>query len=401
VEAWKRVKANHGAAGIDKQTIELFEQNLQDNLYKLWNRMSSGCYFPPAVRTVPIPKKAGGFRNLGIPTVADRVAQMVVKLHFEPLVEPVFHPDSYGYRPNRSAHDALAVTRKRCWGYDWVLEFDIKGLFDNIPRDLMLKAVEHHTKERWIQLYIKRWLQADIVGKDGERIARNKGVPQGGVISPVLSNLFMHYAFDKWMERTFPEHPFCRYADDALAHCKTEDEAKTLLEALKERMKECGLELHPEKTRIVYCKDEDRPGGKKGECSFTFLGYDFRPRRAKNFRGRFFVSFLPAVSRVALKAMKKKVRGWKLHCRVDKTPQDLSRMFSRVIRGWMNYYAKFYKSELYDLFRYINAKLVKWAMRKYKGLKRRRRRAQRFLAEIARKNPRLFPHWQFMPITVE
>ena len=401
LDAWKRVKANHGAAGIDEQTIEDYEQNLRNNLYKLWNRMSSGSYFPPPVRTVPIPKKAGGFRNLGIPTVEDRIAQMVIKLYVEPHVEPMFHADSYGYRPGRSAHDALAVTRKRCWRYNWVLEFDIRGLFDNIPKDLMLKALGHHIKDKWILLYVERWLTAKIEDGEGNLVTRTKGVPQGGVISPVLSNLFMHYAYDKWMERTFPNSPMCRYADDGLAHCKTRGEAEEILTALAERCKECGLELHPEKTRIVYCKDDDRNENNESEYKFTFLGFSFRPRRSKSKYGKYFVNFLPAVSSEALGAMRKVVRRWKLHCRVDKTILELSRMFSPIIRGWINYYSKFYKSELYSLFKYLNKKLIFWAMRKYKGLKRHRRRAQGFLAKIAKAKPGLLPHWKFVPITIE
>ena len=400
-DAWLRVKSNRGAAGIDRQTIKLYEENLRNNLYKLWNRMSSGSYFPPPVRTVPIPKKSGGFRKLGIPTVEDRIAQMVAKLYLEPKLEPIFHPDSYGYRPGRSAHDALATTRKRCWRYDWVLEFDIRGLFDNIRTDLMMKALECHTQERWILLYVDRWLKADVENGEGELICRTKGVPQGGVISPVLSNLFMHYVYDVWMKRTFPNNPICRYADDGLAHCRTRGEAENILSALAARLNECGLELHPEKTKIIYCKDDDRRGNKEKEIQFTFLGFSFRPRRAKNKYGRYFVSFLPAVCRQALRTMKQSVRRWKLHCRVDRTIMDLSRMFSPVIRGWINYYSKFYKSELYDLFRYINRKLVLWATRKYKRLKRHRRRAQGFLARIAKKNPQLFPHWRMVPITIE
>ncbi len=399
-DAWLRVKSNHGSAGIDKQTVDDYEQNLQDNLYKLWNRMSSGSYFPPPVRTVPIPKKAGGFRNLGIPTVEDRVAQLVAKLYLEPMVEPIFHEDSYGYRPGRSAHDALAVTRKRCWRYDWILEFDIRGLFDNIPSDLLMKALKHHTQEAWILLYVERWLNAEIENETGELIRRSKGVPQGGVISPILSNLFMHYAFDMWMQRTFPNNPICRYADDGIAHCKTRAEAETILQALRTRFEECGLELHPAKTRIVYCKDDDRLGGEKQETQFDFLGFSFRPRRAKNKFGRFFVSFLPAVCPNAMQTMRQSVRLWKLHCRVDKTILDLSKMFSPIIRGWINYYGKFYRSELYNLYHYINKKLIRWAMKKFKRLKRHRRRAQEFLARIAKENPRLFPHWQFVPVTI-
>jgi RNA-directed DNA polymerase len=392
-EAWELVKANKGAAGVDAQTIGAFEKNLKDNLYKIWNRMSSGSYFPPPVKTVSIPKKTGGERVLGIPTVSDRVAQMVAKIYFEPLVEPYFHEDSYGYRPNKSAIQAIAVTRKRCWRYDWLLEFDIKGLFDNIEHELLMKAVRHHTKCEWTLLYIERWLKAPFQKEDGTLIDRTIGTPQGGVISPVLANLFLHYVFDKWMERNQSQNPFCRYADDGIAHCRTKSEAEELLKTLDMRFKECGLELHPEKTKIVYCKDDDRRGDYPG-TSFDFLSYTFRPRRAKNRWGNYFVSFLPAVSNKAGKAIRQKARRWKMHLRSDKSLEDLSKMFSPVIRGWINYYGKFYKSALYSTLRQLNRTLVRWAMRKFKKLKGHRRRAEYWLGKIAQRQPRLFPHWQ-------
>lgn len=393
LEAWKRVKANKGAAGVDSELISDFEENLKDNLYKIWNRMSSGSYFPPPVKTVSIPKKAGGERILGIPTVSDRVAQMVAKIYFEPLVEPHFHEDSYGYRPGKSALQAVAVTRKRCWRYNWLLEFDIKGLFDNIEHDLLMKAVKHHTRNKWILLYIERWLKAPFQQNDGTQLERTKGTPQGGVISPVLANLFLHYVFDKWMERNYPQHPFCRYADDGITHCRTEAEAKLLLKSLDVRFKECGLELHPEKTKIVYCKDDDRRG-EYCDISFDFLSYTFRPRRSKNRWGKFFVSFLPGVSNKAGKAMRQKAWKWKMHLRSDKSLEDLSRMFSPVIRGWINYYGKFYKSALYPTLQQLNRTLVRWAMRKFKKLKGHRRRAGYWLGNVARRQPQLFPHWQ-------
>jgi len=393
-EAWKRVKSNKGAAGVDSELISDFEENLKDNLYKIWNRMSSGSYFPPPVKTVSIPKKAGGERILGIPTVSDRVAQMVANIYFEPLVEPYFHEDSYGYRPEKSAIQAVAVTRKRCWRYNWLLEFDIKGLFDNIEHDLLMKAVKHHTRNKWILLYIERWLKTPFQQNDGTLVERTKGTPQGGVISPVLANLFLHYVFDKWMERNYPRNPFCRYADDGITHCRTEAEAKQLLKALDARFKECGLELHPKKTKIVYCKDDDR-GEDYPNISFDFLSYTFRPRRAKNRYGKFFVSFLPGVSNNAGKAMRQKARKWKMHLRSDKSLEDLSRMFSPVIRGWINYYGKFYKSALYATMRQLNRILVRWAMRKFKKLKGHRRRAEYWLGNVARRQPQLFPHWQF------
>jgi RNA-directed DNA polymerase len=392
-EAWKHVKANKGAAGVDSESISDFEVNLKDNLYKIWNRMSSGSYFPPPVRTVAIPKKTGGERFLGIPTVSDRIAQKVVKMYFEPLVEPYFHEDSYGYRPGKSAIQAVGVTRKRCWRYNWVLEFDIKGLFDNIDHDLLMKAVRHHTEIKWILLYIERWLKVPFQKEDGALIERTKGTPQGGVVSPVLSNLFLHYVFDKWMERNYPQNPFCRYADDAVAHCRTKAEALALKEKLDVRFRECGLELHPEKTKIVYCKDDDRQGNYPLN-SFDFLGFTFRPRRSKNRWGKYFVNFTPAVSNEAGKAMRQKARRWKMHLRSDKSLEDLSRMFGPVIRGWIAYYGSFYKSALYPTLRHLNRTLVRWAMRKFKRLRGHRRRAEHWLGRIAQRQPWLFPHWK-------
>ena len=393
LEAFERVKANKGAAGIDDESLKAFEANLKNNLYKIWNRMSSGSYFPPPVKAVEIPKKSGGKRVLGVPSVADRVAQMVAKIYFEPTVELHFHPDSYGYRPGKSAHDALAVTRQRCWKYDWVLEFDIKGLFDNIDHELLMKAVCKHTDNPWVIIYIRRWLRVPFQMPDGSVIERTKGTPQGGVISPVLANLFLHYAFDVWMTREQPDKPFARYADDGIAHCRSLSDAKVLQESLKQRFEECGLELHPEKTRIIYCKDDDRKGGYP-VISFDFLGYTFRPRRSKNWKGKHFINFTPAVSNKAKKAMRQTIRGWRMHLKPDKSIEDLSRIFNPVIRGWINYYGRFYKSELYPVFRHMDKALTKWAGKKYKGLNHHQRRTTHWLGRIARKEPKLFAHWQ-------
>jgi RNA-directed DNA polymerase len=392
-EAYKKVKANKGSAGIDDESMEQFEENLKDNLYKLWNRMSSGCYFPPPVKAVEIPKKGKGTRILGIPTVADRIAQMVAKAYFEPTVEPYFLPDSYGYRPGRSAIDAVAVTRKRCWGYDWVLEFDIKGLFDNIDHDLLLRAVRKHTETKWVILYIERWLKTPFQMADGGLVERTAGTPQGGVISPVLANLFLHYVFDIWMSRNRPQNPWVRYADDGIAHCRTQEEAEELLGQLKARFKECELELHPEKTRIVYCKDDDRRGAYQ-EIKFDFLGYTFRPRRSKNRHGKFFINFTPGVSRKAGKAMRLKIRQWRMHLKPDKELEDLSRMFNPVLRGWINYFGRFYKSECYSVLRHMNRALVHWARRKFKKLSRHRRRAEYWLGRVAKRSPGLFAQWK-------
>lgn len=392
-QAWEMVKANRGSAGVDGETIEAYESKLKDNLYKLWNRMSSGSYFPPAVKRVEIPKKDGGKRQLGIPTVSDRVAQMAAKIYFEPQVEPYFHNDSYGYRPKRSAHQALEITRRRCWRNDWVLEFDIKGLFDNISHELLMKAVRKHTDNQWLILYIERWLKAPVVLEDGSKLNRERGVPQGGVVSPLLSNLFLHYAFDTWMERTYPNIPFCRYADDGVTHCQNEAEAEQLKAALAVRFEECGLEMHPGKTKIVYCKDDDRKG-EYSTTSFDFLGYTFRPRRSKNKWGKHFINFSPAMSSQAGKKIRQEIRRWKLHLRSDKSLLELSLMFKAKIQGWINYYGRFYKSAMYPTLGHINQKLKFWAMRKFKKLRRHRRRAEHRLGAIAKQQPNLFPHWR-------
>jgi RNA-directed DNA polymerase len=392
-DAYQRVKANHGAAGVDEESVAEFEGHLKDHLYKLWNRLSSGSYFPPPVKVVLIAKKEGGQRQLGVPTVADRIAQTVVKQALEPLVEPQFHDDSYGYRPGKSAHQAIAVTRQRCWRYDWVVKFDSKGAFDNLSHALILKALRHHTDCKWILLYIERWLTAPLQHADGSLEARTKGTAQGGVVSPLLLNLVLHYVFDRWMQRYYPQYPFARYADDGLVHCKTEAEALRLKEVLAARFAECGLELHPDKTRIVYCQDDDRRG-EYAHTKFDFLGYTFQARRSKNRWGKYVINFSPAVSNAAAKAMRQKTRSWGLHLRSDKSLEDLSRMFNPILRGWANYYGRFYKSAMYPTFRHLDRVLVQWAMRKYKKLRRHKRRAEHWLGRIARKEPHLFAHWQ-------
>lgn len=394
-DAYKRVKANRGAAGVDEQTIEEFERDLANNLYKLWNRMSSGSYFPPPVKRVNIEKRGGGIRPLGIPTVSDRIAQAVVKGYLEPELEKHFHPDSYGYRPRKSALDAVGVARERCWRYAWVLDLDIKSYFDTISHELLLRAVRKHTDCPWVLLYIERWLKAPVQLEDGTLEPRERGTPQGSVISPLLSNLFLHYTFDRWMARNYPDIPFERFADDALCHCVSEAQAKILKEALEKRFAECGLQLHPEKTKVVYCKDDDRRGNSKNE-SFDFLGYCFRARRSKNRFGKFFVNFSPAVSNAATKAIREEIRRWQLRCRIDRWIDDLARMFNPVIRGWITYYGRYYKSALYPTFRYLDQCLAYWAMAKYKRLRRHRRRAVHWVSKAASRDPRLFAHWPLL-----
>jgi group II intron reverse transcriptase/maturase len=393
-EAYQRVKANRGAAGVDGESIAAFEKDLKGNLYKIWNRMSSGSYFPAPVRLVEIPKGNGGKRPLGIPTVADRVAQTVVKMVLEPRVEPVFHADSYGYRPGRSALDAVGVARKRCWRADWVIDLDIKDFFDSLDHDLVERAVAHHTELRWVRLYIARWLRAPLQRPDGTLEPRTKGTPQGGVISPLLANLFLHYAFDVWMRRSFPSVLFERYADDAVVHCRSREQAAEVQEAIRDRFSQCGLELHPTKTRIVYCKDDDRRG-KHEHVAFDFLGYTFQPRRAKNRHGKFFVSFLPAISTKAATAIRTTIRQWRMaSIRSNQRLEDLARLVNPSVRGWMNYYGRFYRSKCVQVLRHLNEALAGWARRKYKRLRRRERASMHWLGGIARRDPNLFVLWQ-------
>jgi group II intron reverse transcriptase/maturase len=379
---------------VDGESLAAFEADLKNNLYKVWNRMSSGSYFPPPVRLVEIEKDSGGTRPLGIPTVADRVAQTVVKMVLEPMVDPHFHSDSYGYRPGKSALDAVGVARKRCWDADWIVDLDIKAFFDSIPHDLVERAVAHHTDIPWVRLYIARWLRAPMQRPDGTREERTKGTPQGGVISPLLANLFLHYAFDLWMQRTFPGVHFERYADDAIVHCRSERHANTVLDAIRGRFVQCGLQLHPTKTRIVYCKDDDRPRNYE-HVAFDFLGYTFQPRRAKNRWGKYFVSFLPAISAKAAKTIRKTIREWRMaSTRDNQRLEDLARVVNPVVRGWMNYYGRYYRSKCVQVLRHLNEALAAWVRRKYTRFRRRERASMHWLGRIARRDPSLFVLWQ-------
>ncbi|MGA2794646.1 MAG: group II intron reverse transcriptase/maturase [Roseiarcus sp.] len=391
-EAWLHVKANQGAAGIDAETIERFETKLAANLYKLWNRMSSGSYFPPPVKAVPIPKKSGGVRVLGIPTVSDRIAQTAVKMWLEPRLDPIFQGDSYGYRPGKSALEAIAVTRRRCWDQDWVVEFDIRGLFDNLDHGLLMTALRKHCQEPWILLYVERWLRAPMQSAEGQLQARDKGTPQGGVVSPILANLFLHYAFDLWVTRHLPGVRFARYADDAVLHCKSRRQAEYVLERIRERFHTCNLELHPNKTRIVYCKDINRTE-ENPDIQFTFLGYTFRPRKAVDKYGRVYVNFSPAVSRDALKAMRQTIRGWRVQLKNDKSLADLSAMLGPILRGWQQYYGHFHGSALKSVWRRVNRSLIGWLMRKHKKLAGHKTRAAETLKRLAQRQPDAFVHW--------
>jgi RNA-directed DNA polymerase len=375
-------------------TLEKFEKKEKDILYKLWNRMSSGSYFPSAVKRVEIPKKSGGTRSLGIPTVVDRVAQMTARLYLEPILEPNFHPDSYGYRPRKSAHQALEVTRNRCWKYDWIIDLDIKGFFDNIDHELMMKAVDFHKPPAWVRLYIERWLKAPAKDFEGTVIRRSMGTPQGGVISPLLANLFLHYAFDQWITRNHPGNPFARYADDLVVHCRSYEEAIKLLEEIKVRLDECKLTVHPEKTKIIFCKDDNRKGDYK-EKTFDFLGFTFRPRLAKNKRNQYFVSFSPAISKKAQSGIYGKIRSMKMQSCTGCEIEDMAKLLNPSVRGWLNYYGIFRKSALGRICEKIQINLVKWAKNKFRKLKNSWVRAFDFMRALQLSKPKLFVHWEW------
>ena len=391
VEAYKRVKANKGGEGCDGESLQDFEVDLKNNLYKIWNRLSSGCYMPPPVLRVEITKSDGGLRQLGVPTVSDRIAQMVVKQRIEPSLEQVFHPNSYGYRRGKSALDAIEVARRRCWKRAWVLDLDIKAFFDTIDHSLLMRAVEKHVEDKWMRLYLERWMKAPVQHRDGRLEVRNRGTPQGGVISPLLANLFLHYVFDRWVEKHWKGIQFERYADDIVCHCASQREAEQLLKLLKDRFESCGLNLHPDKTKMVYCKSSnntlDYP-----RVSFDFLGHTFKPRLNKNRSGIFWVSFLPAISGRAAKAIRAKIRDWKIlkSSRIDLT--SIAKDKRSTLLGWINFYGKYGRAELKRTLFYLNEELVRWAKRKYKRLSRKSS-AVRWLIGVRRREPNLFVHW--------
>jgi group II intron reverse transcriptase/maturase len=392
-DAWLKVKGNQGAPGADGQSIAAFGADLKDNLCKIWNRMSPGTCFPPPVRAVEIPEPHGaGARVPGVPCVADRIAQAVAAARLEKAVEPVFHPDSYGYRPGKCQLDAVGACRQRCWEYNWVIDLDVKKFFGSVRWDLIVKAAEAHTghETRWVVLYVKRWLAAPLQLPGGTLQERDRGTPQGSAVSPVLASLFMHYAFDTWLAREFPLVRFERYADDAVIHCVSEHQARKVLAALHDRMAETGLELHPGKTRIVYCKDSNRRGSAE-HTSFTFPGFTFRPRQARRKDGVQFTSFLPAISKDALNKISAEIRSWRLHRWVNSDGREIAMLINPKIRGWMACYGAFYRSALYPVLRRISTYLLRWVMNTYNKL-RTWKKATRAMAEAAETRPQYFAH---------
>ena len=394
MEAYKRVKANRGTSGIDDVTIADFESNLKGNLYKIWNRMCSGSYLPPAVKLVEIPKSNGGKRPLGIPTVGDRVAQMVVVMTIEPDIEPHFHEDSYAYRPKKSALDAVEKAKERSYTFHWVLDLDIKGFFDNIDHELLIKALERHVKCKWAMMYIKRLLSVPYQLKDGTQVERTKGVPQGSVIGPILANLFLHYTFDEWMRRNHSNISFERYADDTICHCVSQKQAEFIHRAIKKRFAECKLELNEEKTKIVYCKKNHRDIAY--DCiQFDFLGYTFRPRRSIDTHGEVFLNFSPAISKKARTKIWETIRDWNQNYWVQMKLEDIAKQINPIIQGWINYYGKYNVKVLKNVLQRINLKLSRWIRDKFKGFRKFKTQAIHRLGDIALKNPDLFAHWSW------
>ncbi len=396
-EAYRRVAANKGAAGVDGQALAEFEKDLRDNLYVIWNRMSSGSYFPPPVRAVEIPKTHGGgngIRTLGVPTISDRIAQTVAAMYLEGKAEPRFHRDSYGYRPGRSALDAVGVCRERCWKKDWVIDLDVRSFFDSVPWDLIVKAVQAVTDCSWVLLYVKRWLAAPLQYPDGTLVERDKGTPQGSAVSPILANLFMHFAFDSWMDREFPGIQFERYADDGVVHCVSRRQAEHVLAGIAERMNAVGLNLHPDKTRVVYCQDGKRRGEHE-HTTFTYLGFTFRARKARATGGGYFTSFQPAMSTEALKAKSAELRVMRIHRRTNLTLGDLARWLNPIVSGWMNYYGRFYRSVMYPLLKRVNTYLRRWAGKKYRRL-RAYKRFTRWWTGLIDREPGLFAQFKWV-----
>jgi RNA-directed DNA polymerase len=391
--SYLKVIDKDGAAGIDRQSITMFNENLKDNLYKIWNRMTSGSYFPPPVRTVFIPKKQGGERPLGIPTVGDRIAQGVVKDYLEPSLEAIFHQSSFGYRPGRSAHDAIKQCQDNCIRYAWVIDVDIKGFFDNLSHAIMLRQLEQHTMENWVLLYAGRWLKAGVQQKDESIITRAKGTPQGGVISPLLANLYLHHGFDKWMDEENPQSPFERYADDIVIHCSSKAEAEVLLGKLRERMQQYELELHPEKTKIVYCKNYQRNETHENN-SFTFLSYSFEPRtiRSRLYVKKRLVIFSAAICQQAKTGIKEKLREVLTPRWSNQTLTWFAQKLNPKIRGWVNYYAEFNRHKAYSVFYYLNELIRKWIKNKYKIRVKSQLFKKYQLLQTA--NPFLFYHWR-------
>lgn len=394
VDSYSKVRKGGKAAGIDDQFWEEFDKDVQGHLYVLWNRLASGSYFPSAVKEVEIPKKDGRKRKLGVPTLRDRIAQGVIKDYMEIRIDHHFHKHSYGYRPMKNAHQALSQVRKNCQKIDWVIDLDIKNYFDEIDHELVLKAVESLIEEKWVRMYVKRWLEAKIQKVTGEEVERGgKGTPQGGVISPLLANLFLHYALDKWLEKNYSGIKFVRYADDVIIHCRSKQEADEMLKAVSERLQKVGLRLNEEKTQIVYCSDYRRKLI-HSKVEFGFLGFSYRPRKTKSKVGarNSFTIYAPDISSGNYKKLTDAIRSTVMWRNTTMKIEDIAQLLNPRIRGWINYFGKFNSRRLRSLFIRLELRLLRWLMKKLKlsGI----RKAVKRLKTIKTTNPRLFVHWQ-------
>jgi len=392
-EAYKLVKQNKGSAGVDSQSLAEFEKVRVPELYKLWNRLASGSYFANNVKRVEIDKGGGKTRPLGIPTVSDRIAQQVVKMYLEPRLEKEFLNNSYGYRPNKSAHDAVKEVQQNVLKYKWVIDLDIQAFFEHVNHELLYKALAVHVSEKWVVMYIRRWLEAPVQFNDGTlKYSEGNGTPQGGVISPLLSNLYLHYCIDKWLSIHYPKVKMVRYADDMIVHCETESEAIAILDKITIRMKECNLTVHPEKTKIVYCKKSGR--NLKGKSvQFDFLGFSFLPTITRLKLGGVFLQYDCKMSRTSKKRILQEIREMELHKKSQSTLQDLAIRLNPKIRGWINYYGKVKLKSLKPVFYYLHHRLIKWILNTYKRFKRSRVLAVKWLRGITKDYPNLFYHW--------
>jgi group II intron reverse transcriptase/maturase len=396
--AFKRVRSNQGSAGVDGLTISEVSAKPVKYLYPLWNRLASGSYRPKPVRQTLISKGEGKMRALGIPTIIDRVAQQVIADELEELVDRHFSTNSFGYRPHKSAHDAIDQCRIHCMKYSWVIDLDIKGFFDNIDHGLLMKAVKHFTNKRHILLYVERWLKAPVQLPDGTlKYNQGKGTPQGGVISPVLANLFLHFVFDKWIEKQYPQAKFERYADDIVIHCQGIKPALRMMEAIKQRLTQCKLELNRKKSKIVYCRRNQKrqPPFKPRYQKFDFLGFTFKPRMVKD-KGRTFLSVTPSISQKNTKRISEECYKLKLHRMVHLTLDKLATILEAKTKGWIYYYGKFRMSGLRRAFRVLNMRLAQWVRNKYRRFRRKHwYYAYKWLKETSKDFPNMFVHWKY------
>ena len=394
--AYRKVKSNNGSAGVDRESLEEFQQDLSGNLYKIWNRLASGSYHPQAVREVEIPKSNGGKRKLGIPTVSDRIAQQVIKSYLEPRLESVFHKDSYGYRPLKGAHQAINQVRENVRTYSWVVDMDIKSFFDEVDHELLMKALDRHVAEKWVKMYIRRWLESPVQTKDGILIQKQgKGTPQGGVISPLLANLYLHYVLDRWLELHYPTVAFVRYADDIVVHCRSEAEAIKVLQGIRSRLQECHLRLNETKTKIVYCKDYRRKEKKGYGNKFDFLGFSFQPRiyRSKREKGSLFLGYGCEMSQKVITKVVDEWRQRKWHRQSDLSLQAIAIRINTQMRGLINYFGGINSIGLHKLIRQLHFRIAKWAMNKYKRFRGHYGKAYKWLKEIKTSYPNMFYHW--------